>query len=209
MYPPPPWHTHGRAWVQPFAVDARAIELPAGFRAQTIAGRCVGFLALIEYVAPSPLEYAELTWMPCGVTAAGVRGHFISRMYVDSDDSLQGGRELWAIPKQRARFAIADDRAVIRTDDGAHLELGLVRRGPALPLRAGAGTLQPDGAQVVRFRGSGTARTASGGLRVLASSGTQSWPGFATAHRLRGAGAALTEFAITMHPARRLSLQSS
>lgn len=94
-YPSAPWHTHGRAFVQPFLVDARELRVPAGFTPITIAGRAVGLLGLVECRPPSPLVYAELVWMPCLVRAAGARGYFVEKMYVDSDASLAGGREIF------------------------------------------------------------------------------------------------------------------
>ncbi len=207
-YPPAPWHTHGRAWAQPFLVDARALDLPPGFRPVTIADRAIGVLALIEYVAPSPLTYAELTWMPCTVTAraAGrtVRGTFVDTMYVDSAASLAGGRALWALPKVLARFAIGAREATIDTDDGAHLVLELGARGPALPLRGAGGTVQDAGPELVRFRGAGSARVAPGSLRVREARGTESWRGFATARRLPGLGVALTSFEVAMLAPQRL-----
>ncbi|MEO7091921.1 MAG: acetoacetate decarboxylase family protein [Polyangiales bacterium] len=199
-YPPAPWHTHGRAFVQSFLVRAADLELPDGFRPVAVAGRCVGILALIEYVAPSPLTYAELTWMPCMVSAGGVRGYYVAKMYVDSPASLAAGRELWALPKQLARFEIGEREATIATEDGAHLELSLARRGPALSLRARASTVQDGGADLVRFRGTGMARTSSGGVTVRAAEGIDGWTGFASARRLPGLGAALSDFAITMLP---------
>ncbi len=88
----------------------------------------------------------------------------------------------------------------VETEDGAHLELSLAQRGPALHIRAGAGTVQDGGADLVRFRGTGTARASSGGITVRAAEGMDSWTGFATAHRLPALGAALPSFAITMLP---------
>jgi len=200
MYPPPPWHSHGRAWVQPYLVDASAVALPPGFRAVTTLGRAVGFLALIEYTPPSPLVYSELAWLPFLVSAAGKRGLYIAKMYVDSKDSLDGGRAIWAIPKQLARFDLRNGAATVDTEDGAHLELALHERGPAISLKAGAGTLQPRDGGIVRFRGTGTAKTASGGLTVTASRGMESWLAWPGARRLPGLGAALTRFQISMLP---------
>ncbi|MBA3820682.1 MAG: acetoacetate decarboxylase family protein, partial [Deltaproteobacteria bacterium] len=126
-YPPPPWATHGRAWIQPYLVDVRSLALPAGFTPVSIAGRALGALALVEYVTPSPLTYGELAWMPCAVraTAGGGtrRGYYVEKMYVDSPASLAAGRTEWALPKQLARFEFEDDRAVVDTEDGAHLVL--------------------------------------------------------------------------------------
>lgn len=199
-YPAAPWHTHGRAFLQPYLVRAADVVLPEGFRPVAVAGRCIGILGLVEYLAPSPLTYAELIWMPCMVSVGDLRGYYVAKMYVDSAASLAAGRELWALPKQLARFEIGAGEVTIETDDGAHVELSLLQRGPSIPLRAGAGTIQADGADLVRFRGAGTARAASGGVVVRGAEGVQGWTGFATARRLPALGAALTSFAITMLP---------
>jgi hypothetical protein len=184
--------------VQPYLVDAATLTLPPGFRALAFAGRAVGVLALIEYVPPSPLVYAELAWMPCIVSAGGKHGYYIAKMYVDSRDSLAGGREIWAIPKQMARFSITSDAATVDTEDGAHIELALKKRGPAVPLNAATGTLQSRAGEIVRFRGKGVARVASGGLTVKRADGTGGWLGWTGARRLPGLGVALTDFALTM-----------
>ncbi len=191
--------------MQPYLVDARQLVLPPGFSAVTVAGRALGVLALIEYMPPSPLTYAELTWLPCMVSAGGARGYYIAKMYVNSEASLAGGREIWAIPKQLAQFSIGSHTATIDTDDGAHLELEMAQRGPSIKLRSGSSTLQDGGTDVVRFRGSGTARTSSGGLTIRSASGMEAWNGWTGARRVPGLGAALTSFEITMHPARRLT----
>lgn len=199
-YPAAPWHTHGRAFMQPYLVRASDLVLPDGFRPVAVAGRCVGILGLVQYLAPSPLTYAELIWMPCMISTSGLRGYYVAKMYVDSAASLAAGRELWALPKQLARFEIGEREATIDTEDGAHLVLSLARRGPALPLRVGAGTVQDGGADLVRFRGTGTARTSSGGVTVRSAEGVDGWTGFATARRMPGLGAALSSFEITMLP---------
>ena len=199
-YPAPPWHTHGRAYAQLFVVDAARLHLPEGFRPVALAGRAIGILALIEYVAPSPLTYAELVWMPCMVRAGDDRGYFVERMYVDSAASLAGGRELWALPKQLATFAIREREATIETEDGASLVVELAKRGPAITVPISSGTIQDGGDAVVRFRGSGRARLRAGGLRVKSARGLDAWTGWAGAVRLPGIGGALDSFEITMHP---------
>ena len=110
---------------------------------------------------------------------------------------------MWALPKQLAKFEISDDRAIVDTEDGAHLELELSRRGPALPGRIAASTLQDAGKDLVRFRGTGTARTAFGGIKVIDAYGLDGWTGWSGATRLPLLGAALKSFAITMHPPKR------
>jgi hypothetical protein len=189
---------HGRAFVQPFVVDASQLRLPGGFSAVTIAGRAIGVLGLIEYRPPSPLVYSELVWMPCLVRAGGKRGYFIEKMYVDSDASLAGGREIWAIPKQKARFEIGERSATIDTEDGAHLVLELRRRGPAVRAATGGATLQAGVDDIVRFRGTGSARISSGSVHLREARGLEGWTGWTSAHRMPAVGIALEDFAITM-----------
>jgi hypothetical protein len=203
-YPPPPWHTHGRAWAQPYLVDTRTFDLPPGFTPVTVAGRAVGILGLIEYLPPSPLTYAELIWMPCLVRAAGSRGYFVDKMYVDSGPSLAAGRTEWALPKQLARFAITHMRATVDTEDGAHLVLDLRRRGPGVPVSIAGSTLQHAGDRVVRFHGSGRALLHSGSIHIVEADGLGRWRGWSTARRVPAVGVALADFAITMHEPRTL-----
>lgn len=207
-YPPAPWHTHGRSFMQMYLVDAKSLHLPSGFEPVTVAGRAVGVLGLIQYVAPSPIVYNELVWMPCLVKAPRrerpVRGYFVEKMYVDSQDSLAGGRELWALPKQLARFEITDREAVVDTEDGAHLVLDLRQRGPAPRTRLGTTTVQDGGADLVRFKGSGAGLLSSGGIKIRDERGTDSWTGWRTARRLPGVGFSLRDFEITMHAPQRL-----
>ena len=207
-YPPAPWRMYGHAFVQPYLVDAARLRLPPGFAPIVLAGHALGVLGLIEYMPPSPLTYAELVWMPCLVRVAigGRRryGYFVERMYVDDEASLAGGREIWALPKQKARFEIGEGEALIETEDGARLVLELGRRGPSVRAPVGTATLQDAGAVVVRFRGSGTARIGSARLKVREERGLDGWMGWTGARRVHGLGVSLWEFEVTMHEPQRL-----
>ncbi|UJR81328.1 acetoacetate decarboxylase family protein [Sandaracinus amylolyticus] len=204
-YPDAPWHTHGRAIFQPFLVRASSLRLPEGFAPRLVGGRAIGLLGLVEYVAPSPLTYCELVWMPCFVRARGAAsGYFVEKMYVDSEASLRGGRELWALPKQIARFEWGEREARVETEDGARLVLDVALRGPAMRAPSDVATVQDAGDALVRFRGSGRATVRSAHLRVREARGLDGWSGWRGATRIRGAGAALVDFAITMHPPKRV-----
>jgi hypothetical protein len=195
--------------MQMYLVDAKTLRLPRGFEPLTVAGRAVGVLGLIQYVAPSPLVYNELTWMPCLVKAAGrgrsVRGYFVDKMYVDSEASLAGGREMWRLPKQLARIEVSDREAVIDTEDGAHLRLDLLRRGPAPRTRLGTTTVQDGGTELVRFKGSGAGLLSSGGIKVRDDRGAEAWTGWRSSRRLPGVGFSLRDFEITMHAPQRVA----
>lgn len=94
-YPPAPWQMHGQLWLSLFRV-------PAGAHPDRPAG--VYGVALVKYESPSPLTYAELLVARPVRTAGGRRVH-ITDIWVDSPDSRDGGRELWAIPKDLAGFS--------------------------------------------------------------------------------------------------------
>lgn len=190
--------------MQPYLVDASSVRVPDGFTPVAIAGRAIGLLGFVQYVEPSPLVYSELVWMPCLVSASGARGYYVDAIYVDSEPSLEAGRELWAFPKQMARFEVGAREVAVETDDGVSLELELLQRGPSVRVPAGTANLQDGGDSVVRFRSSGSTRLGSGGIAVRAARGVDGWSGWSTARRMRGLGAAMTDFELTMHPPRRL-----
>lgn len=93
-YPPAPWTLHGQLWLSLFRV--RAGDHPD--RAGGVYGA-----ALVAYEQPSRLTYSELLVARPVKQEAGRRVH-ITDIWVDSLDSRDGGRELWAIPKDLCDF---------------------------------------------------------------------------------------------------------
>jgi hypothetical protein len=89
-YPPAPWPMHGQLWVSLFRV--RRGDHPD--REPGVYG-----VALVDYEQPTPLTYGELL-----VATPRHGGAHITEIWVDSADSRDGGRELWAIPKDLATF---------------------------------------------------------------------------------------------------------
>lgn len=108
MYPAAPWQLTGQLWMSLFRLAEPVDDLrPAGTYAA----------AFVSYEPGSVLTYSELLVAralrtgPRG-SGAGI-GVSITDIWVDSPDSMAGGRALWAIPKDLADF-----------------ELETVRRGP-------------------------------------------------------------------------------
>jgi hypothetical protein len=93
-YPPAPWNMHGHLWMSLFRV--RAGDHPD--REPGVYGA-----ALVSYERPSPLTYSELLVARL-VNKAGGRRVNITDIWVDSPDSRDGGRALWAIPKGLCDF---------------------------------------------------------------------------------------------------------
>jgi acetoacetate decarboxylase len=83
---------HGQLWLSLFRVrEGDHPERPAG----------VYGAALVSYEQPSPLTYSELL-----VARPAEKKVTITDIWVDSSDSRNGGRELWAIPKDLCEFRL-------------------------------------------------------------------------------------------------------
>lgn len=133
LYPPEPWHLGGSMHVSLWRVPIAA--LPATFEAArprdarpiAIAGTALVGTAFVTYEPGGVLAYDELL-------AATLTWHrsrprvTISDIWVDSQASLAGGRELWGIPKHLADFSTTRQGGIITRSasvDGrplAHLE---------------------------------------------------------------------------------------
>ncbi len=109
MYPSAPWTMHGQLWLSLFRVrDGDHPDRPPG----------VYGAALVDYQSPSPLTYSELL-----VARPVHRKVTICDIWVDSADSRDGGRELWAIPKDLCDFRrVTTGRLLQRTSWTASLE---------------------------------------------------------------------------------------
>ncbi|MBX3274191.1 MAG: acetoacetate decarboxylase family protein [Sandaracinaceae bacterium] len=208
-YPPPPWETFGQARFAAFLVDASRVRPPQGFEVEARLGRCVGILGFVDYVAPSPLVYREILWMPARVRArladgSVARGWYVAKMLVDDARSLAAGRALWALPKQLARFADEGERVRMDGEDGARIEW-TARALAGVRARGSIVTLSRRDATLVRFRGEfrGRVAPAPGRVRVAGLDGT--WQGLDGARPL-GPGVSLRDFRARMLPPRTASI---
>jgi len=99
-YPPAPWNMHGQLWLSLFRVrEGDHPDRPAG----------VYGAALVSYERPSPLTYSELL-----VARPNDKRVTITDIWVDSADSRDGGRELWAIPKDLCEFRLDNSGAKVQ-----------------------------------------------------------------------------------------------
>lgn len=115
LYPPAPWTLKGSAVLMLQWIDlARARQfvplnlvepVPVGFPGKTLA---IAYLS--AYGDGSVLEYSELIVAPALVRRRQARAGeplapWISHIYVDSDRSVAGGRDIWGLPKELAAFS--------------------------------------------------------------------------------------------------------
>ncbi|SEU15287.1 acetoacetate decarboxylase family protein [Stigmatella erecta] len=108
-FPPAPWRLQGQLYASVWWVPVWRLQLsldPA-FELLTVAGRACVAAAFVDYQPGSVLTYGEL-FGAVGVRVRGSRriGMTVTHMWVDSEPSLRGGRALWGMPKQMARFAL-------------------------------------------------------------------------------------------------------
>ncbi len=108
-FPPAPWRLQGQLYASVWWVPVRRLQLsldPA-LELLTVAGRACVAAAFVDYQPGSVLTYGELF----GAVSVRLRGSLragmtVTHMWVDSEPSLRGGRALWGMPKQMARFAL-------------------------------------------------------------------------------------------------------
>ncbi|MEU3269543.1 acetoacetate decarboxylase family protein [Saccharomonospora sp. NPDC006951] len=113
VYPPSPWNLHAQGYLSAWALPSGELPaLPAGLTAVTIKDTAFVFTAWIDYQHPGQLAYHELLAAVVVHNGHGKPGDrrptvTLTGIWVDSDVSLAGGRELWAIPKERAALDFA------------------------------------------------------------------------------------------------------
>jgi len=101
-YPSPPWRMQGQLWLSLFRVREGAPGRPPGMYG----------VALVDYQPGSVLTYGELlVARPVTVRSGRDTGRHVTvtDIWVDSEESREGGRSLWAIPKDLSVFDVTAD----------------------------------------------------------------------------------------------------
>ena len=106
-YPPSPWKLTAHAYVGLHLLPAALLPAPhsPATKPITFFGRGLVAVAFFVYEEPSPLTYNEI--MSTVFVRKGWRPLVsITKIWVDSEASRDGGRALWAIPKELAHFGV-------------------------------------------------------------------------------------------------------
>ena len=155
-FPSPPWQLSAQMWLSVFRVGegGRADRPPGVYGA-----------AFVSYQGPGPLTYREL--VVARMLDARRRRLRITDIWVDSATSRDGGRVLWAIPKDLAELELEETRvgptshtAFAARVDGVEVAAGQFASEPGAallrtPFGATASQLRDSGAEVVTpIRGS-------------------------------------------------------
>jgi len=106
-YPPAPWALTGQMYSSIWWVPAAGCTVPLDPELVPIqaAGRVCVATVFVHYQPGSVLTYHEvLGGVLVRHTRTGRTGMTVPFIWVDSASSKQGGRELWGVPKEMARF---------------------------------------------------------------------------------------------------------
>lgn len=147
-YPRPPWSMAGDGWISMFQ-SRGAAQRPSGLYA----------IAFVHYVDPSPLTYHELLVARMTKGKDSGRRVTITDIWVDSAASMQGGRDLWAIPKQMCEFGhdqgtpgLTQKHFLSASSEGEPIATAsfadMAHRAPRVPLKGGTVQHRDDGAEV-------------------------------------------------------------
>ena len=106
-YPNAPWTLQGYAIQTWQLLDVERVRpfIPPEFDLICVLpGKTVGGIYFSHYGSGSAIEYSELIVTAGLVSYSGQLGGWISHIYVDSADSVAGGRNIWGLPKELAEF---------------------------------------------------------------------------------------------------------
>lgn len=123
QYPAEPWHLRGSVVISLFRVPRDLVpdaHLPTGARMITLAGNAFVAVAFVSYEPGGVLTYEELLVATPVLDQSRVAVS-VPQIWVDSEASRQGGRELWAIPKQLAKFGQGSSIAGVAATGGVPL----------------------------------------------------------------------------------------
>ncbi|GAB3501585.1 acetoacetate decarboxylase family protein [Amycolatopsis cihanbeyliensis] len=113
-YPPQPWHLTGQAYLSTWQVPAAELpRVPSEVDPLVVLGRALVVTAWIDYQQGGQLSYHEL--LACVAVRGPGTTATVTEIWVDSEASLAGGRELWGIPKEPAGLEFHHGRAFTGT----------------------------------------------------------------------------------------------
>ena len=115
-YPPAPWFLNGPIHLACNLIDvkrARPAIPPELDIIQVWPGLTLGGLYWAAYQTGSIISYHELIVTSALVRYGGKVGSWISHIYVDNEDSLHGGLDIWQLPKQLACFTWNDHQITV------------------------------------------------------------------------------------------------
>lgn len=137
----PPWTLRGNGYLV-ITKSTTADNLADAAIPEALADSYVNdinIMMLVDYQESPVGPYGELLYMPGNFRFADGRRHFsITKIFVDSQQSLIDGRRNWGIPKELAGFDISDEDGdtwvTVGDADGVFAEMRFTPFGPYFPV---------------------------------------------------------------------------
>ncbi len=153
-YPQPPWTLKGYAFVTLQLLDIARVRplIPEKLNIISVfPGKTVGGVYLSKYSSGSVLEYSELIIIAGFLSYEGKFGGWVSHIYVDNPDSVEGGREVWGLPKQLAQFTWTENSVTVSQANNLLCRLDYNRQSLGIPLKLSASTFSRQGSNLLIF----------------------------------------------------------
>lgn len=161
-YPPPPWKLKGYACLAALhlidVAHVRSLVPKELSIVPILPGKTLGGIYVATYGEGSTLTYNELIVVSAIAYGAGRVGSWISHIYVDHPDSVMGGREIWGLPKEMARFEWGmTGQPWVQVSQGDRLLCKLTThwRSPQLPLPVSLFNFSAANARSLMFKAQG------------------------------------------------------
>ncbi len=106
-YPKAPWKLQGYGFqtLHGLDIDRVCSLIPSSLElVPVLPQKTLGGVYVASYKAGSTIIYNELIVVSAIVYCKGKVGAWISHIYVDHPASIEGGREIWGLPKEFAHF---------------------------------------------------------------------------------------------------------
>ena len=135
-YPAAPWSLKGYALQTLQWIDISIVRplIPPELKIISLfPNKTLGGLYISTYQSGSILQYNELIVISGLVGYSGEWGGWISHIYVDDEDSVAGGREIWGLPKELAEFHW-EGTDTVTVSQGKNLLCRLTYSQPSLSL---------------------------------------------------------------------------
>jgi len=140
---PAPWQMHASGYVFAVLMPEDVLDQAAFVPSELVPRRKnrISVVLFVDYSETAVGPYRELLVTPAAYAHAQGTYPSITRIYVDSYDSVVNGRLNWGIPKDRADFERtpgAGGTETVRVSRAGHTFAELVLRpyGPTLPVRS-------------------------------------------------------------------------
>lgn len=177
-YPPAPWTLQGYALQTLQLIDVeqvRPLIPPELGIVSVLPGKTIGGIYLSCYSSGSVLQYSELIVNAALVRYSGKSGGWVSHIYVDSADSVAGGREIWGLPKELAEFtwekgsrAVSgyENSVIVRQGEQTLCRLSYNQQNFGLPLPLSGDVFSTLSASILLFKGELKARVSVMGSQM-------------------------------------------